>query len=308
MSSQQYNGRDSLVDVAKAIRAAHLQLTRAKNLGAFDRRVLDALVAVVFSYTRLQGTTTATQVAQWVYDLDADNVTGGHRKKVRESLRRLHADGIVSVATRKGRPSTGIENATTVELPRLEMHPGSGVHSSVDDAGNEPQGRGPFPAENNPNLAPKSTPETRRNTPPTGWHTEKYSEKTSEEREADKFAFEDSAARASDLLSLTIEYFGKVNKSVDRDEIEVLVAAYPSDIDVSALLDGCTWPSDVREQLKAAKNTEPSRPFRPPCDRGCNDGWVLDIDASPPVSRRCECNPSVADRQRARERAAELSA
>lgn len=293
------SARDAFADVGRAIRAGHLQLRRA-NLESFDRRVFDALIDVVFSYSRLEDTTTATQIARWVYDLSPELVAGWHRKKVQASLRRLHKAGVVDVDAETGRPMLNAENRIFVSLPAIETGPGSGVRYQDDDDRNGTRGEVPQEEKRDP-TSRETGPDFDENGTHTGCHTEKVPEEVlSEEsycasREIEESLPNDSGgAPEVDAVEVAVAHFARVNARVDeyavRNRVMRLLQLGMSHKAIVDQLPGTEWPSQLREPEHRIV------PPTPRCDRCGSKGWLIsDPDADDRRSRPCpDCNKASA--------------
>jgi hypothetical protein len=86
------------------------------RLGVRDRAVLEAVLVVTVSYSKLCDSTTARELACIAYGVPASEIDGRDRERVRESLNKLSALGLVDVTpTGKGR---GARVVVSVHAPR----------------------------------------------------------------------------------------------------------------------------------------------------------------------------------------------
>jgi hypothetical protein len=177
--------RDAYADVGAAIRGAHLRFVRA-GLGTFDRRVLDAVVCVVASYSRIQDKVTVTQIARWVYDRESDDVLGWQRQRVQQGLSRLAKAGVILYEAPRGRAPGGRERNVFVSL-RKESHAQPGARS--EDVGRALESSAEVSACSEAEDDTESAEcalTLSRNARSTGGHTEKCSEENDNETIANK--------------------------------------------------------------------------------------------------------------------------
>jgi hypothetical protein len=86
------------------------------RLGVRDRAVLEAVLVVTVSYSKLCDFTTARELACIAYGVPASEIDGRDRERVRESLNKLRALGLIDITpTGKGR---GARVVVSVRAPR----------------------------------------------------------------------------------------------------------------------------------------------------------------------------------------------
>ena len=196
-------GRVKYKAAGKAQRDAVKRATKAgPKLTRFDYRVLMAVQALTTSYSKRSDRMAVSQVAEYVFGVEPEKVTGRQRNKVTDSLRRLAKNGVLEYEPGRGRAAV----ATIGFAEPSETHPTVGGVSSPETY--------PDPGLKAPRSGTKSTP--------LGWHSEKVSEKVSEENFGD--VSEPDPSHDSMGRSFTPE------RANERNEYEAWCADVPSDV------------------------------------------------------------------------------
>jgi hypothetical protein len=122
-------GRVKYKAAGKAQRDAVKRATKAgPKLTRFDYRVLMAVQALTTSYSKRSDRMAVSQVAEYVFGVEPEKVTGRQRNKVTDSLRRLAKNGVLEYEPGRGRAAV----ATIGFAEPSETHPTVGGVSSPE--------------------------------------------------------------------------------------------------------------------------------------------------------------------------------
>lgn len=288
--SRHSTGRDAFAECCAAARAAIAGAT--VDCSRFELRVLLAVLSLTALYSRLEDRVALVQVAAIAYGIPVDSVQGFQRDRTAKALRSLAQRGVLEYE-----PGTGRHALATLRLPETR-HEGYRVEAETQvDSVAETQ------------VDSVAKPSTL------GGHSEKVSEKVSEER-------------ARSLLAL----LSKKCKRADPDEWSGLIAQQVSrGIPLTDVLDtieatsatGAVWPSEFKPALQALRAPRQVElddnvfgnlqvPPDPNCPRCGGKGWYEHLIADPLGGRErvthptCDCGSDA--RERARLRAVEAAA
>jgi hypothetical protein len=165
---------------ARAHRQASAVAAKAaqeKRLSQFDQRVLSAVLVLTASFSKTDDRIATVQVAAFVFQLHVDSVNRKHRTKVGGSLRRLHDGGVITYEPGDGRGRVG-----TIRLPVPPED--NDVLRELGITGKAPVPKGDLPVDKGHPVSEKRSPQSgSERSPHRGLHTEKVTEKETEERE-----------------------------------------------------------------------------------------------------------------------------
>lgn len=289
--------REGYVEAAKAARAA-LRRARSAKVRKLDRDVLDGLIELIPLYSRLADEIGTRQLAGIVYAIDAEKVSGHQRDRVRLSLLRLAAAGVVDVDFNRGRYARSV-----VSFP-----PDQSSTPEQDSRGQSSAGEQDCEIQS---CADASSILREREVNPAQWvgHSGKYSGKVSEKNTRDRVHVDEhdddcecrdcetryvqgmlADGETENNASVLVEYFAKVNPAALRDErmsVETLAQllfdrGYFAD-DVARLLPGCKWFSHVEKRAPVSgPETADDRAARALRQKIANTERVSLADAAPP--------------------------
>jgi hypothetical protein len=155
--------RVAYAEAGAALRAARARAA-AVGLTVLEWQVFAAVAELTTSWSKTTDTTSARQIAAMVYGLDATEVNGGQRRRVRSALEALNTKGVIVLVGARGGRHAGV----TVSLP-----PNTFSREHVFSPGDVDE------RQRVPATSPTCSGDASNVFPPAG-NTEKNSEKISE--------------------------------------------------------------------------------------------------------------------------------